>query len=109
MLETIYLVSGDNLPAVRSQLYNESGGILDISAPTITVFAKFRKRGTSTVLFTVECSKVAGGASGQIEMAWPTNALDLSKGRYEIEYSVSFNGLTQTVYDIQRCHIREDF
>ena len=37
-----------------------------------------------------------GGLYGHFSITWPTDALDLDAGSYEIEGSISFNGSVQT-------------
>jgi hypothetical protein len=108
-MTTIKLVSGDDGPPIQFQLSDENGAALDVSDALKTVHAKFRKRGTSTVLFTATCTKVAGGYAGICELAWPAASLDVDAGYYELEFYVDTNGSIQTCYDVQRIKLRDDF
>lgn len=108
-LPVINLVSGDDLPVIQFQLSDENGNPIDLSVATTEVYAKFRKRGTTTVLFTQECTKIAGGYAGICELEWPTDALDVAAGYYELEFYLSYDGKIQTVWDVQKIRVRADF
>ena len=96
-MDAIMLHKGEDLPTFYYRLYDQDNGQwVDLSAPTAVVTAKFRKRGTTTVLQTIVCAKFAGGSTGYVTMTWPATALDVTAGRYEIEVAVSFAGSIQT-------------
>lgn len=113
-MSTIYLVANDSNPPLRVQLGDATGSYIDLTSPAKTVWFKFRKRGTTTVLFTQQCDKVAGGeAVGQIEMVWPLTGLAIAAGSYEGEFYVidttSGDTRVQTCYDVQKFKVRLDF
>ena len=74
----------------------ESGEWLDLSDSTTVVTAKFREKGTTTVLQSWTLTKVFGGATGYVKFVWPAAALAIDVGTYEIEISVSFDSRVQT-------------
>jgi len=109
-MSTIKLVQGDNLPEITLTLTDSNtGGAIDLSASTTTVEVKFRATGSSTVLATLACSKVNGGGGGKVKFFFPGSTLDIAAGAYEGEVQISFNGLIQTVYDVIKFRLREDF
>lgn len=112
MATTITVVRGDTQPPIACQLTDTVSGLpVDLTPATKVVKAKFRKRRTTTVLFTATCSKVPGGEeAGQVLMAWPANALDGLLGLYEIEWSVEDSGgFLMTVPATTRIRVKADF
>ena len=96
-MDPIVVHSSDDLPTIYFTIYDEDNACLvDLSAVTTIATAKFRAKGTSTVLQTVVCTRLWGGATGMCSMEWPATALDVDYGRYEIEVSVDFNDAIQT-------------
>jgi hypothetical protein len=109
-MSTIKLVQGDNLPEVTLTLTDaNTGSAIDLSAATTTVEVKFRAAGTSTVLATLSCSKVSGGGDGVVKFFFPGTTLNVAAGAYEGEITINFNGMIQTVYDVIKFRLREDF
>lgn len=109
-MSTIKLVQGDNLPEITLTLTDgNTGNPIDLSAATTTVEVKFRAAGSSTVLATLSCSKVNGGGDGKVKFFFPGTTLNIAAGAYEGEIAISFNGLIQTVYDVIKFRLREDF
>lgn len=97
-MQPINVHQGDDLPDIYARIKDgESGTYVDLSAATTVISAKFRLVGATTVLNTVTCTKVFGGTSGWCKMSWAGTQLDVAAGRYEIELSVSFNSMVQTV------------
>ena len=96
-MQPIVFHTNDGLSNLFFQVWDQDNRVyVDLSDPLTSVIAKFRAQGTTTVLDTITCAKLAGGSTGWIEMAWPPNALTVAAGLYEIEVSVSFNGVVQT-------------
>ncbi len=109
-MSTIKLVQGDNLPEITLTLTDSNtGSAIDLSAATTTVQVKFRAAGTSTVLATLACSKVTDGSDGKVSFFFPGSTLNIAAGAYEGEVEISFNGLIQTIYDVIKFRLREDF
>ena len=89
---------GDDLPPIYARLLDgESGTVIDLSAATTVISAKFKLKGSTTVLNTITCTKPFGGTDGWCQMDWGSTQLDITSGRYEIEIAVAFNGAIQTV------------
>lgn len=108
--DTIDLVSNDNLPVVTLTLTNSATGApLDLSPPTVTVVVYFRALGTTTVLATLACSKATTGADGVVQFSFPGTTLAIAAGLYEGEIEISWGGLKQTVYDLLKFRVRENF
>ena len=107
----IYLVADDEKPDMTFSLTDAStDSALDLSASTTTIAFWFREAGnTDESIFTVACTKVGTGDTGQVTMAWPTNGLDDLDGEYEGEIVITWNSKTQTIYDMIRFTVRDDF
>jgi len=89
--------AGDDLPTLYLQLFSEPDQLfIDLSDADDVVTAKFREKGTTTVLETITCAKLYGGSTGYVSMTWPADAFDVDAGVYEIELSISFDGDVQT-------------
>lgn len=110
MADVIKLVQSDNLPEITLTLTdNNTGNPIDLSVATTTVNVYFRAVGESTVLATLPCSKVNGGADGKVKFYFVGSTLNVEAGAYEGEIEISFNGQKQTVYDLLKFKVREDF
>lgn len=110
MAEKIKLVQGDNLPYIRLTLTDPTTGEpINLSDPGVVVRVYFRAAGSTTVLSTILCEKVSGGATGQLRFNFQNGVLDVDPGLYEGEIEVDFDGQTQTVYDVLKFSIRSQF
>lgn len=110
MAEVIKLVQSDNLPEITLTLTDvNTGDAIDLSASTTSVNVYFRALGSTTVLATLSCSKVSGGADGKVKFYFPGTTLNVDAGPYEGEIEINFNGQKQTVYDLLKFKVREDF
>ena len=108
--DVIRLVSGDERPVVIVTLTDDiTGGAIDLSNSTTTISIKFRAAGTTTVLSTITCSKLSGGTTGQVQFDFTGGVLDVDPGPYEGEIQISFNGQVQTVFDVLRFVVRDNF
>lgn len=119
---TINLVQGDTLPQLEIQLRDSNkaaaGTTLDPTEPTtwdpidITsaqVFVKLRQVGSTTVIATIQCGRIAPYVEGNVYMDWGSNLSSLS-GDYEGEIYIEYTaGGVQTVYDKLKFNIRDDF
>lgn len=109
MSSVIKLVQNDNLPEVTLTLKDKrTDDPIDLSDPLTTIVVKFRERGTTTVLSTLQCSKV-DAANGVVRFGFPSNTLDVKQGSYEGEIEISFNGVIQSVFDLLYFYVREEF
>jgi hypothetical protein len=109
-MDVIRLVQGDEKPLVLLTLTDDiSKTPLDLSSPTTTVSIKFKASGTNTVLSVIPCSKINGGAGGQVQFDFTDGVLDVDPGAYEGQIVVDYNGQTQTVYETIRFRVRDNF
>ena len=107
----IRLVRGDNRPFIILTLTDDiTRGPIDLSNPATTVVVKFRQAATTTVLATIPCTKLSGGTTGQVQFSFDSGVLDVEPGMYEGEVQITFAGSdVQTVYDVIRFRLRENF
>jgi len=108
--DVIRLVAGDEKPVVILTLTDDiTGGVIDLSNSTTTISVKFRAAGTTTVLSTITFTKLRGGTTGQVQFDFNGDVLDVDAGQYEGENQISFNGQIQTVFDVLRFVVRDNF
>lgn len=109
MTEKIRLVQGDTRPQIQATITDENTGLpVDISGATCLL--KFRAVGSSTLVDTLT-GVVTNGANGVVVFAWNQNTLNVDAGDYEGEIEVTFPSGQgkQTVYDVLKFKVREDF
>lgn len=110
MAEKIKLVQGDTKPALVCNITDEITGNA-IVLTGATVLLKFRAAGATTLTATVTGS-VTDGANGQVAF-YPASAPEMLAGEagdYEGEIQITFADSTvQTVYDLLKFKLREDF
>ena len=110
MAEKIKLVQGDTKPALVCNLTDEvTGAALAITGATVRL--KFREAGATALTATV-VGAITDGANGQV-VFYPASApamLQGEPGDYEGEIEITFADSTvQTVYDVLKFKVREDF
>lgn len=109
MADVIRLVKGDSKPVIQLTLTDDvAGSVLDLSAASTTVAVRFRKAGTTTLLSTINCSKVTNGTDGKVQFDFTGGVLNVDPGQYEGEIVVDYNGSTQTVYDLLTFRVRDN-
>jgi hypothetical protein len=110
MAEKIKLVQGDTKPALVCNITDEITGNA-IALTGATVLLKFRAVGSADLTATVTGS-VTDGANGQVAF-YPASAPAMllgEAGDYEGEIQITFSdGTIQTVYDLLKFKLREDF
>ena len=110
-MTTYYLVQGDDAPQIRVTLTRDiSGDVIDLT--NATVLLKFRKKGTSSVLSSLESiSTNEDKALGVAVFAWGSTDLDITAGNYEAEIEITYtsSGTIETVYETLDFVVREDF
>lgn len=107
---TIRLVRGDSKPLIIITLTDDiTGQPINLSSPNTSVVVRFRQAGTTNVLSTINTTKLMGGMSGRVQFDFSGGVLDVEPGAYEGEVQIDFNGEPQTVYDILRFRVRENF
>tara|TARA_R100001530_G_C4283941_1_gene146323 strand:+ start:181 stop:558 length:378 start_codon:yes stop_codon:yes gene_type:complete len=121
--ETINLVSGDTKPEINLTLKDSNTAasgqtldpddsatwaVIDITDPTVRL--KFRALGSSTILDTITCVKVAPYADGKCYVPWGSTTLDVAAGTYEGEVELTYaSGAVLTLYDRLKFKVRADF
>lgn len=110
MVTKIKLVQGDTKPALVCSITDEITGVA-INITGATVLLKFRVAGSTTLTATVTGS-VTNGAAGEVAF-YPASAPAMllgEAGDYEGEIQITFSdGTIQTVYDLLKFKLREDF
>lgn len=126
MANRIKLVQGDTYPQINVTIYDE-GTNKPTDLRQAVVLLKFRESGSTTIKSTITGSLVAGftdengntayspdpydedGGGGGVVFFWDADDLDVA-GNFEGEVEVTFpNNRIQTVYDVVRFQIREQF
>lgn len=110
MSERIKLVQGDTKPALVCSITDEVTGAV-ITLTGATVLLKFRLSGAQELTATV-VGVVTDPAAGQVTF-FPASAPEMLQGdpgNYEGEIEITFaDGSVQTVYDLLKFRVREDF
>ncbi len=126
MANRIKLVQGDTYPQITVTIYDEATGKpADLRAAVVRL--KFRESGATTLKATLTGSLIAGftdengqavytpppydedGGGGGVIFSWDADDLNAA-GSYEGEVEVTFpNHRIQTVYDVVRFQVREQF
>jgi hypothetical protein len=110
MSEKIKLVQGDTRPALVCNITDNTTE-LPVNITGATVVMKFRATGSTTLQATVP-GTVTDGVNGQVTF-YPASApamLQGAAGDYEGEIEVTFSDTQiQTVYDVLKFRLREDF
>lgn len=122
--ETLSLVVGDTLPELTLTLKDKSeaasGSVLDeedsstwapINITGATVLLRIRAMGSSTLTGTLTCTIVDGSAGKcATDFASGGGSVFTAAGNYEGEVEITFSsGGKQTVFDLVKFKIREDF
>lgn len=110
MAEKIKLVQGDNLPFIKLTITDPATkAAINLSNSAVSIRVYFRASGSATVLNTIICEKVNGGATGQVRFNFPSGVLNVEPGLYEGEVEVDFDGQKQTVYEVLKFSVRSQF
>lgn len=110
MAEKIKLVRNDTGPQLKLTLTDQNTGVpADLLGATVTL--RLRASGDSAILVTrTGFLNPDTATQGEVIFTWATGDLDLPAGAYEGEVEVVFaDGLRQTVYEVLKFSIREDF
>ena len=110
MAEKIKLFQGDTKPALVCTITDETTGE-PIALTGATVRLKFREAGATTLTATVVGTVT--NAAGGVCAFYPASAPEMLQGNpgdYEGEIEITFSDNTvQTVYDLLKFKVREDF
>ena len=110
MTEIFKLVQGDTAPQIKVTLTREDTGLVeDLTGATVSLH--FKKKGTSTVLFTITGQNTPQEeVAGVAYFVFSSGQLNLDAGNYVGEVEVVFQtGVRETVYEIIDFVLREDF
>lgn len=108
MADKIKLVQGDTRPTLVVTLTDEVTE-LPINITGATPRLKFRKASAATLTATLD-GTVTDGVNGQVAFFWTQDALAGEAGDYEGEIEITFgDGTVQTVYEILKFKVRQDF
>lgn len=109
MADKIKLVQGDTRPQIQLTLTDETtGNAIDITGATVLM--KFRASGSDTLVDTLT-GIVTNGPAGSVVIGWNPTTLAVEAGDYEGEVEVTFasgQGV-QTVYELLKFKVREEF
>lgn len=109
MAEKIKLVQGDTRPQIQVTLTDQTTGY-PIDITDATVLMKFRAVGETTLIDTLT-GIVVSGQDGIVVFSWNPTTLNVDAGEYEGEIEVTFDAGAgvQSVYDLLKFKVREDF
>ena len=110
MSDVIKLVQGDTLPEIFLTLTKETtGAAINVSSGTISIAVKFRLAGATTTLSTIPCTKT-DAVNGIVAFDFGNGELaTVDPGMYEGEIAITTGSDVQTVYDLLRFRVREQF
>jgi len=106
---TYELVSGDTAPQIQATITREdTGAVVNLTGATVRMY--FRKKGTTTTLFTLVSSS-SGYSNGIATFAFATNDLaNIAQAYYEGEIEITYaDSNKETIYKILDFYIRSDF
>jgi hypothetical protein len=110
MATSFNYVQGDTGPQIRLSFTDEDTGTpTNLTGATATLH--FRAAGEPTVLFSRQLYIDADSASSGVAiLQWNTTDLDQDAGTYEGEIEVvRATGLRETIFEVIKFRIREDF
>lgn len=110
MTEAIKIVQGDSGPQIQATLTrSDTGDAENLTGATIKLH--FRKKGATTVLFSLDGINVGDNyENGIVIFSFGSNDLDLSAGKYEGEIEVVASaGTRESIYETLEFVLREDF
>lgn len=108
MVTKIKLVRGDTRPQIKLTLTDEFTNVpVDLTDATVRMY--FRAAGGTEILDTL-LGAIADAATGQVIFTWKPTTLLVEPGDYEGEVEVTYQpGAIETVYDVLKFKVREDF
>lgn len=124
-MDKIMLVQGDTRPHLVLSLTDATTAeAIDLSDAHTVVQLKFRARGSADLTDTLTAYKLPGtvqedgavdysnltpGAGGRCYFKWNAGTLNGQAGDYEGEVQVTFPDGIQTVYEVLKFKLREEF
>ena len=112
-MTTLLLVEGDTKAQIQATITrSDTGSAVDLNN-TSSVVMRFRKEFSSTLIATLTGSQGSSGdfASGIVTFDFGSNLVGLAAGEYEgeIELTNSGDSNKETVFEVIKFIIREDF
>ena len=110
MATSFKYVQGDTGPQIKLTLTeSDTGTLTDLTGATVTLH--FRAAGEETVLFSRALFVDQNAASNGVAiLQWQTDDLNQPAGSYEGEVEVVLStGLRETLFDLLKFRLREDF
>ena len=112
-MTTMLLVQGDTKTQIQSTLTRANdGSAVDINTAS-SVVMRFRKLHSTEILFTLNASQAEAGdfANGKATFTFSGNNLDIDAGDYEGEIEITYvsDSTKETVFEVLRFIVREDF
>lgn len=109
MAETFKYVQGDTGPQLQFTLTDDATNLAtDLTSGTVDLH--FRAAGAEAILFTRRLQINSPPTAGIATLAWATGDLDQPAGSYRGELEiVRASGVRETLYDVYKFKIREDF
>jgi hypothetical protein len=110
MADKIKLVQGDTGPQLRLTFTDEDTGTpTDLSNATVTLH--FRALGDTTPIFSRQAYvNPQTATTGIAVLSWQAGDLDVAAGDYEGEIEVvRSSGVRETIYELLKFKVREDF
>jgi hypothetical protein len=80
---------------------------IDLTSATVNVY--FRQVGSESVLSTLSAQIQGAATNGEVTFNFPGSTLDVEPGLYEGEVEIDFGGEIQTVYEILKFNVRDQF
>jgi hypothetical protein len=108
MAVTYKYVQGDTRPQLQVTLKNETTNEpIDLTGATVTLH--FKAAGETSILFSRNFT-VTNATGGVAVLQWQSGDLDQEAGAYQGEIEiVTSTGQRETIFDILKFKIREDF
>jgi len=104
------LVKSDQAPQIRAALKREDDNSA-VNFENGSCALKFRKKGSTTVLFTLAASDVGDNfKEGVAVFSFSGTQLAIAEGYYEGEISITYSsGSVETIFEILSFNLRDDF
>ena len=109
MAETFKYVQGDTGPQLQFTLTDDATNLAtDLTSGTVDLH--FRAAGAETILFTRRLEIKSPPTAGIATVVWHAGDLDQPAGSYRGELEIiRGSGVRETLYDVYKFKIREDF
>ena len=112
-MTTLLLVQGDTKAQVQATLTRSDDGAAVNLNTASSVVLRFRKEYGTTILSTITGTDVSGSdfAAGKVTFEFSNDDLNIDAGNYEgeIELTYSADSTKETVYEVIKFIVREDF